>query len=90
MAKKAATHRRAKKESVAKNAYDADVKKLGKRIRDLRKERGYTSALKFAFDKGLSNVQMVRWEQGRNMTFETLLKLAQAFDITLAELLKDF
>ena len=56
----------------------------------MRQERGYTSALKFAFDKGLSSVQMQRWEQGNNMSFESMLRLAEAFDISVVELLKDF
>jgi transcriptional regulator with XRE-family HTH domain len=79
-----------KKKVQAENNYSAAVKKLGKRIKALRMERGYSSAMKFAYDNDLSAVQMVRWEQGRNMTFETLLKLAEAFGITITDLLKDF
>jgi transcriptional regulator with XRE-family HTH domain len=63
--------------------------KLGKRIRELRKQRGYTSALKFAIDKGLSPVQMGRWELGKNIRFDTLCKLADAFGLTLSELFQD-
>jgi hypothetical protein len=63
--------------------------RLGKRIRELRKQKGYTSALKFAIDKDLSPVQMGRWELGKNIRFDTLCKLADAFDISLSELLKD-
>ena len=70
--------------------YRSEINKFGKRIRTLRVERGYTSALKFAYDNNLSSVQMVRWEQGRNLTFETLMKLADAFGISVSELLKGF
>jgi transcriptional regulator with XRE-family HTH domain len=81
---------KSKKKAQSDDTYSADVKKLGKRIKALRVEQGYTSAMKFAYDNDLSSVQMVRWEQGRNMTFETQLKLAKAFGISVAELLKDF
>ncbi len=70
--------------------FSSEVVQLGKRIRELRVSNGYSSALKFAFDNELSSVQMVRWEQGRNLTFETLLKLARAFNISISELLRDF
>jgi transcriptional regulator with XRE-family HTH domain len=63
--------------------------KLGARIREMRKAKGYTSALKFAIDYEFSHVQMARWEQGANLRLDTLIRLADAFDVTLAELFKD-
>lgn len=78
----------AKKESQPKSGYSDKVKKLADRIRTLRKESGYESALKFAIDKEISTTQMARWERGRNITFESLCKLADAFEITLSELMK--
>jgi transcriptional regulator with XRE-family HTH domain len=79
------------KKKVKKQPTDPSVMqiKLGKRIRQLRKEMGYTSALKFAIDKDISPVQMGRWELGKNIRFDTLCKLADAFDMSLSELLKD-
>jgi hypothetical protein len=63
--------------------------KLGAKIRQLRKAKGYTSALKFAIDYEFSHVQMARWEKGANLRLDTLIRLADAFDISLAELFED-
>jgi transcriptional regulator with XRE-family HTH domain len=82
--------RKQKKKTRTELEYRSEITKLGKRIRALRVERGYTSAMKFAYDNELSSVQMVRWEQGRNITFETQMKLADAFGISVTELLKGF
>ena len=82
--------RKQKKKPSTVKKVTPEVVKLGKRIKAMRVERGYSSAMKFAYDNELSSVQMVRWEQGRNLTFETLVKLARAFKISVSELLKDF
>jgi hypothetical protein len=63
--------------------------KLGAKIRQLRKAKGYTSALKFAIDYEFSHVQMARWEKGANLRLDTLIRLADAFDISLEELFKE-
>lgn len=77
-----------KKSNKSDVEFQAEFVKLGKRIKALRVAAGYTSAMKFAFDNGLSAVQMARWEQGRNVTLGTLLKLAKTFKISLSELVQ--
>ena len=83
--------KKTKKKKIKSDSSSASVYvKLGKRIRELRKERGYTSALKFAFDNDLSHVQMSRWEQGTNMNLDSLVKLSRALGVTVSDLLKDY
>ena len=69
--------------------YSDRVIKLGKRIKELRKKQGYESALDFALDKDIYFSQLARWETGKNMTFESLCKLADAFEVSLADFLKE-
>ena len=62
-----------------------EVKKLAKRIKSLRIEKGYTSYENFAFDNKIHRAQYGRYETGTDMQFTSLLKIARAFDMTLEE-----
>jgi transcriptional regulator with XRE-family HTH domain len=64
---------------------DDQMKNLGKRIRALRKAMGYTSAENFANDKGFPRATYSKYENGRNLEFITLVRLASAFGMTLKE-----
>lgn len=70
-------------------AYDADrvVKQLGKRIAELRHERGHSQGA--LATKIRSTPQWIsQLERGtRSPTVHTLCKLANALDVTLADLL---
>lgn len=70
-------------------AYDADrvVKHLGKRIAELRQERGYSQGM--LATKIRSTPQWIsQLERGtRSPTVHTLCKLANALEVTLADLL---
>lgn len=79
--------RKIKKGERSAGQYPDKVKKLGKRIKELRKEQGYVSALDFALEKDVSFTQMARWETGKNMTFESLCKLAESFGMPLSKFL---
>lgn len=69
-----------------KSKADADLVKLGKRIRSLRIEQGYKSAEKFALEHEFSRVHYGRWEAGqKNITFKSLKNLSKAFGISLSE-----
>lgn len=59
---------------------------IGKRIRSLRKKRGWSqSALGAKAD--LEKTAIQRIERGYNSTLKTLLKLAIAFKLSLSEML---
>jgi transcriptional regulator with XRE-family HTH domain len=57
------------------------------KIRNRRIELGYNSAEQFAFDNKLNRSTYQRVEQGKNMTLDTLVKVAQALKIELKDLL---
>ena len=61
------------------------INNLGKRIRDLRKKKGYDSHEKFAYEHGISRSQYGRYEKGYNLKFNSLLKILEALDVSLAE-----
>ena len=66
-----------------------EVQKLAKRIKSLRIQKGYKSYENFAFDHGIPRPQYGRYETGTDIRYKSLLKIAQAFDMTLEELFSE-
>ena len=62
-----------------------EIKKLAKRIKSLRIEKGYSSYETFAFENGIHRAQYGRYENGTDLQYTSLLRIAKAFDMTLAE-----
>ena len=62
-----------------------DIQKLAARIRAIRKEKGYTNADFFAYEKGITRSQYGRYEAGEDIRFTSLVKLVNAFGMTLEE-----
>lgn len=62
---------------------DRRVKKMADKLRQMRKESGYTSGETFAFDKELPRVQYWRMEHGVNFRIETLLKVLDVHKVSL-------
>lgn len=58
---------------------------LGKRLRELRKERGYSSYDEFAYMNNFHRVQYGRYERGGDLQFGTLVKVLRALDVSLDE-----
>ena len=61
-------------------------KKLGERIKDLRKKAGYTSQETFAYDAEIPRALYGRYEKGANITISSLYKILSFHKISL----KDF
>ena len=61
--------------------------KINIKIRNRRIEHGNNSAEQFAFENKLNRSTYQRVEQGKNMTLDTLVKVAQALKIDIKELL---
>ena len=61
------------------------LQKLGKRIKSLRIAKGYTSYEYFAYDHDISRAQFGRYENGEDLRFTSLIKVINAFGITLNE-----
>lgn len=62
-----------------------DLKKLGKRIKDLRIKKGYSNYENFAFEHDIPRAQFGRYENGEDLRFTSLIKVIKAFDISLKE-----
>ena len=58
---------------------------LGKRLKQLRKERGFGNYEKFAFHHDINRVQYGRYESGKDLRFTSLLKIIHALGMTPAE-----
>jgi transcriptional regulator with XRE-family HTH domain len=64
--------------------------KLGERIKQMRIEKGYSSYEYFAYDHNISRSQFGRYERGEDLRFSSLVKVANAFGLSLEEFFKDF
>ena len=66
-----------------------NLKKLGDRLKELRLAKGYSSYEPFAYENNLSRALYGRYEAGKgNPTFLNLIKMAEAFNISLSEMLQ--
>ena len=59
--------------------------KLGQRIKALRIKRGYTSYEYFAYDHNFSRAQFGRYEQGQDLRYSSLVRIVNAFGMSLQE-----
>lgn len=64
---------------------EEQLQRLGNRIRELRVKAGYSSYEYFAYEHNISRAQMGRYENGQDLRFSTLVRLANAFGLTLNE-----
>ena len=64
---------------------EVKISQLGDRIKSLRLSKGFTNAEKFAYEHNISRSQYAQYENGKDLRFSSLLKLTQAFGITLEE-----
>lgn len=62
-----------------------DLEKLGRRIKQLRIQKGYTNYEYFAYDNHISRTQYGRYERGEDMRYSSLLKVVRALGVTLEE-----
>lgn len=62
------------------------LENLGNRLKELRKEKGFSNYEQFAFENELPRAQYGRYEKGQDLRFSSLLKVLRAMDISL----KDF
>jgi hypothetical protein len=64
---------------------DDQLKKLGERIKQLRIAKGFTSYEYFAYEHNISRAQFGRYEQGQDLRFSSLIRIINAFGMTLDE-----
>jgi hypothetical protein len=61
---------------------DARLLAIGKQIKQLRKNMGYSSAEIFAYEHNLNRISYWRMEKGSNITMLSLLKVLDIHQIT--------
>jgi len=64
---------------------EKEAKKLGARIKQLRKDAGFTSAEEFAYKHSLVRSAYTQIERGKNIEFFTLIKILNCHGIGYAE-----
>lgn len=80
----------AKKSTPQKKALHPKIKQIANKLEKIRIEKGYTSYENFAIDHGISRMQYWRMEKGTNFTFESLLRILEAHNMSLSEFFEDF
>jgi transcriptional regulator with XRE-family HTH domain len=65
------------------------LENLGKRIKQLRKEKGITNYEHLAFMSNTSRSMISRFEGGSDLRFSTLLKVIKALGVSVEEFFKD-
>ena len=76
-----------KKATVGHFDYDDFFKALSNRIKEVRKDKGFTSAELFAYDIEVSRVGMSNYESGNfgDIRLRTLLKIIDGLEVTPKE-----
>ncbi len=68
-------------------ARSTTLKKFGKRVQILRKEKGISSQLDFALKSGLDRSYVGGIERGeRNISLITIEKIAETLEVSMSEL----
>lgn len=60
-----------------------EIQLLGKRIKQLRQEKGYTSQETFAYDNGYTLSYYSRIERGEDIRFSSLIKVCKSLEVDL-------
>lgn len=67
-------------------ARETELKKVGLRLKSLRKSMGYSSPDKFSYEHNLNRSQYGKYEAGSaNITIGTLITILNCFGISLSE-----
>ena len=61
---------------------------MGKRLKELRKEAGYTSQETFAYDAEIPRALYGKYEKGSNITINSLHRILKFHKITFKEFFK--
>tara|TARA_B110000240_G_C13208515_1_gene329339 strand:- start:240 stop:461 length:222 start_codon:yes stop_codon:yes gene_type:complete len=68
---------------------DLQIKKIGEKLKMLRKAAGFSGYDAFAWEHGISRIQYWRMEKGTNFTINSLLKILAIHKISLKEFFDD-
>lgn len=66
-----------------------ELNAIAERLKQLRKEKGYSNYEHIAFDLGMSRSAYWRLETGANFELKTLIKICTVLGVSLEEFFKD-
>jgi len=64
------------------------LKKIGIRIKELRKAKGFSNYEHIAYELGMSRSQYWSYESGKNIEIKTLLRILSLLDISIVDFFK--
>jgi transcriptional regulator with XRE-family HTH domain len=64
---------------------ERQIGNLGKRIKQLRKKKGFTNYEFFAYENRIGRSQYGKYEQGVDMQFSSILRLIELHGLTVKE-----
>lgn len=71
------------------NSSEITLKQIGERLKEIRKQKGYDNYEKFAYENDIPRAQYGRYERGNSdLRLSSLLKILNAFDMSLEEFFK--
>lgn len=73
------------KKSTPNPPIEEQILNLGKRIKQLRKEKGFTNYEFFAYENRIGRSQYGKYEQGVDMQFSSILRIIEMNGITIKE-----
>ena len=65
------------------------INKIAEKLKQLRKDRNFTSYEDFALEYDLDRKQYWRVENGSNITIKTLIKILDIYDLSLSKFFSD-
>ncbi len=76
---------------MASDYFDTErqCKNLGRRLRKIRIEKGYSNYEVFAYENDLPRAQIGRYERGQDLRFSSLIKVLAALDVSLQEFFEE-
>lgn len=78
------------KKSTRYSNSEITLEKIGDRLKEIRKQKGYDNYEKFAYEHDIPRAQYGRYERGKSdLRLSSLLKILNAFDMTLEEFFKE-
>ena len=72
----------------AENQISQEYIAIASRLKELRKEKGYSNYEHIAFELGMSRSAYWRLETGVNFEMKTLIKICKLLNVTLEEFFK--
>lgn len=78
-----------KKRTTSKDKQSKTLSNFGNRLRQLRKDAGYTSQLTFSYENGFNPPQYNKWERGEDIKLSNIARICDALNISIKEFFSD-